>query len=86
MPTIHRVPAGTMPAMVGLPSAVDLAAVQRARIPQTRKPRLLGARAGSVKTPAIYAAASCGGFRYPNKFKEPGPGRMWNKKHDTVRP
>ena len=81
----HRVPTGTMPAMVGLPSASDHRAVQRARIQQTNKPRLLGARAGAMKTPAIYAAAASG-FRYPNKFKAPGPGRLWNKKHDTVSP
>lgn len=88
MPTIYRVQAGTLADSVSrprsLPSALDFDAVQRARIPQIpSRPGYTGTRPGSrIKTPAIYAAACVGGFRYPNKFKEPGPGRFWSAKND----
>jgi len=93
MPTVHRVAAGTLSASVSppivRPSALDFEAVQRARIPQTpTRPGYTGIRAGAtLKTPAIYAAAKSGGFRYPNKFKEPGPGGFWRAKssRDTSR-
>ncbi|MFM1990246.1 MAG: hypothetical protein RJA99_3203 [Pseudomonadota bacterium] len=91
MPTVYRVTAGTMPASGRRtqPDALDFDAVIRARIPQTAtRPGYTGVRAGAtLKTPAIYAAARSGGFRYPNQFKEPGPGRFWVAKHakDTTR-
>lgn len=88
MPTIHRVASGTLTASVSQPmvrpSALDFEAVQRARIPQTPvRPGYTGVRAGAtLKTPAIYAAARAGGFRYPNQFREAGPGRFWSAKND----
>jgi hypothetical protein len=93
MPTVHRVAAGTLSASVPgrqpQPNALDFDAVLRARIKQTPvRPGYTGVRAGAtLKTPAIYAAAKAGGFRYPNKFKEMGPGAFWNSKNarDTSR-
>lgn len=87
MPTIHRVPAGTLPASVLAvrtpPRALDFDAVQRAAIPQSAlMPGYTGRRAGcTTKTPAIYAAARASGFRYPNQFKAPGPGGFWSAKN-----
>lgn len=65
------------------PSPLDAEAVQRAAIPQSQhRPGYTGARAGStLKTPAIYTAARCQGFRYPNQFKAPGPGGFWVAKN-----
>lgn len=88
MTTTHRLPAGTLAGSVyqfiTRPNAMDFEAVRRANIPQTKaRPGYTGARAGSkVKTPAIYAAARSGGFRYPNQFKAPGPGQFWKAKND----
>ena len=87
MPTIHRVPAGTLSASVRgprLPAALDFNAVQAARIPQTSGcPGYSGTRRGSkIKSPGIYQAACANGFRYPNQFREPGPGKFWNAKND----
>lgn len=77
---------GTMPtrAAASRPNACDGAAVQAAHIPATAPMRFNGGarRARSTGGNAfIYAAAVVQGFRYPNQFREPGPGTMWASKH-----
>ncbi len=83
---VHRVPCGTMPPLrsVHRPNPCNPDEVQAARIALVSDPR---SRRGPPSARShggnafVYTAAQVGGFRYPNQFREPGPGNFWLAKH-----